>query len=258
MTFSHRVNCGLSVHRTLADRFRFAIQLQFYWVDLMNKHNTKPTQPSTLQKIAFKLAAPTDPVDHLLWLLRGEMTHEPHVLDGTIWAARPQAWWCAQLGISDRTLRRYLKKPPFQSTAAHVYGSKMTLIRAGVPIPASKRQVQRHLMNIWRKRVKEPSRRDYGLMGGLVDDWGIECAPSILNLVIDKWPAFMAGAKIEVEKLADNGHVKFFAFPTLTFIRRFANVGLELHLMQQQEKVALKGGMLSGQQLALHPISWVS
>lgn len=218
--------------------------------------NNSQAKPSTIELIASKLTAPADPAEHLLWLVDGELTHSPHYLDGAMWAARPQAWWCDRIGISERTLRRYLKKPPFQTLVAHVYGVKTTLIRVGKPLPPTKRLVQRHLMNIWRKRVKAPSAKDYGLMAGLVDAWGLELAPSILHLVIDKWPAFMAGAKIEIEKLGTKGHIKYFTHPALSVIRRFAPVGAELYLMQQQEEVAVKSFPLSPAQQASHPITW--
>ena len=207
---------------------------------------------STLSAICSKLSPPGNLKDRLIWLVEGEMAHNPFVIDGAIWAARLQPWWCQQLGITERTLRRYLLNAPFQTTSAHVHGVRTTLIRVGEPIAPSKRMVQRRLMNIWKKRVKKPTSRDFGLMAGLIDEWGLEKAPSILNLVIDKWGGFMAGVKIEMEVLGDEGQIKHYEFPALSVVRRFASVGAELYLMQQQDKIAKQAKQPTAQQKGVH------
>ncbi|ODT68032.1 MAG: hypothetical protein ABS75_21995 [Pelagibacterium sp. SCN 63-23] len=211
---------------------------------------------STLSAICSKLSPPRNLKDHLIWLVEGEMAHNSFVIDGAIWAARLQSWWCQQLGITDRTLRRYLAKAPFQTTTAHVYGVRTTLIRVGEPVAPSKRMVQRHLMNLWKKRVKKPTSKDFGLMAGLIDEWGLEKAPSILGLVIDQWAGFMAGVKIEMEVLGDKGQIKYFTYPTLTVVRRFASVGAEMYLMQQQDKIAKLAKQPTAQQKGVHPVFW--
>lgn len=173
-------------------------------------------------------------------LVAKSISDAPYHHDGHQWAAHPQQWFCAQLGISVATLRRQLQKPPFVRQRVIIDGKIVCLVRMGLPAPKSKRHQQNILAKIWRAKTgRVISPRGYGCLGGLVDVWAEE-APTILKEVLDNWPSFMSAVKIAITLLGDSGHYRFYEHPSPTVILRFHQVGMELHIMIEQGKVALK------------------
>lgn len=179
-------------------------------------------------------------VDALRQLIAAEITANPFEHEGFQWCALPQPVIVAKLGIPARTLRRMIGKPPlgnppFVPAWTHRDGKPVTLLRVGEPGPNSKKQVQTHLSNIWRKETGRPFPKPlFGLLGGMVDAWGMDKAPDIFRLTLKRWPEFMAGAHIEIVKIG--GTKRYYKHPSPGFILRFNSVAMELYQMEQQQK----------------------
>ncbi|CCV03295.1 hypothetical protein MESS2_1030152 [Mesorhizobium metallidurans STM 2683] len=176
-------------------------------------------------------------VDALRQLIADKIATAPYELDGFMWCAMPQSDICAKLTISVSTLCRMISKPPIIRERAQGF----TLLREGIPGPKTKRQVQRHLANIWRKITGIPiiGGKPFGHLAGMVDAWGLDKAPAVLTLVLMNWSKFMAGVHIEIEMLGDDGYKRFYEYPSTSVILRFNKVGIEMYLSDQQENYGL-------------------
>lgn len=179
-------------------------------------------------------------LERFVRLIGEQINKHPFEIDGRLWAAKPQGWWAEQLGVSPATIRRVIGQPPFVRSCAKVGGVVCLLLRIGVP-PAEKsdREVANILSGIWRNKSGRPTTRsEYGCIRGLVEDcWPKGLAEELLKTVLADWPRFMAGAKL---KMAE-GKTKFFAYPTLSVIRRFHGVALEMLAVEQQDEAAWSG-----------------
>jgi hypothetical protein len=95
------------------------------------------------------------------------------------------------------------------------------------------------MCRIWRKRFGRTVRRhEYGCIIGLAEEWPDGRQVEIFKLVTSNegWPEFMAGVWIEIAKL--DGVKHFYKFPTLTVMRRFHTVAVDLYQMHVQQKAA--------------------
>jgi len=70
-------------------------------------------------------------VQSLIGLIEDLIAKEPYEAFGLKWAARPQAYYCDALGVSEWTLRRCTKKPPFARKNKLIDGKKVCLLRVG-------------------------------------------------------------------------------------------------------------------------------
>jgi hypothetical protein len=185
--------------------------------------------------------AKLDPFDVLKALIDKSIAEAPQKHDGYVWCAMAQPVMAKAIGISVKTLTRMTSKPPFVRQRAHKGGKLVALIRIGEAGPPTKRQVQNHLANIWRKKTgRKIDPKGYGHLAGLVDYWGRERAPVLLRLVLDDWPLFMTGVGIEVGKLGKAGYKRYLKYPSSSVILRFHAVAHEMWIMDQQEKLAKK------------------
>jgi hypothetical protein len=173
-------------------------------------------------------------------LIASTIAKDPFEYDGHVWCALPQPELAASLGASVETLRRLISKPPIIRDHAHRDGKVVTVLRVGDVEEKTKKQVQKHLANIWAKHTGRTLRgKAFGHFGGMVDAWGLEKAPEILTLVLKQWPRFMAGAHIEIEKLGDAGHKWFFEHPSTSVILRFNSVAIDMLLTDEMGKHGL-------------------
>ncbi|RWC59481.1 hypothetical protein [Mesorhizobium sp.] len=93
-------------------------------------------------------------IEDLQDLIEGSIASEPYELDGFKWCKKSHPDRCAALGISDSTLRRIIRKPPFVSKCRVIDGIKTTLLRVGVPGPKTPYDLAQIMSAIWRKRLK--------------------------------------------------------------------------------------------------------
>lgn len=174
-------------------------------------------------------------VTALSQLIAHRIEYAPFERDGHMWAAAAQQWWCDHLGVSPATLRRIIAKPPFVRDQTHVDHKRCTLLRIGEEGPKTERHYRNILSKMWRGRVDRPtSKIEFGCICGLIEAWPEGKAPEIFKLVLDDWPAFMAGVKIEAPT------PKYFTYPSLRVIRRFPHIAVDLMAMQDQAKLASK------------------
>ena len=54
--------------------------------------------------------------------------------------------------------------------------------------------------------------------------------------MLDNWPAFMVGVKGMIALEGGNGKERYLEHPSITVMRRFHKVGVELYVMQLQEQ----------------------
>ncbi len=181
---------------------------------------------------------PQTPKDRLVELITKAIKNDPFEYDDHVWCAMPQADLAACVGVSVRTLRDLTKEPPIvRDRAQDRDGKQVAILRIG-EFEKTKKQVQKHLVNIFRQETgRTLVGENFGVLGGLVDAWGLDDAPDIFRLVLRNWPAFVAGAHIEIEQLGDEGYKRFYKYPSPTFILRFNSVGKEMALMAKQEKM---------------------
>ena len=106
-------------------------------------------------------------------------------------------------------------------------------LREGEPGPRTARHIANTMAYIWRKRFgRSVKPKAYGCLIGLVESWPDGAQVEIFKLVLDNWPMFMTGVKLKIA--AEGGQVRFLECPSITVMRRFHEVGLEMYIMQLQ------------------------
>jgi hypothetical protein len=77
--------------------------------------------------------------------------------------------------------------------------------------------------------------KEFGCLCGLAELWPEGYQIDILKTVLADWSAFMAGAKVAIWAAGDGGE-KFFEFASMSVIRAFPQVAVELYVMDRQEQ----------------------
>jgi hypothetical protein len=216
---------------------------------------TSKTQPS-----AAKVTA-------LATLVEKIIAEDPfQTKDGLKWAARPQSFYCAELGISPATLRRLISKPPFVRAWKMVGGGltvisgtkqvsgpkKMCVLRTGeAPSKDIADEAKRVMITLWNKTIGKRVTWDEGklLWGmardmmkmlaelGLPADAGGELAIAVFKYALADWQAVAAATKIEAE--ATPGYkTRFYAFPSISNVRRFHKAAVYAYVAHLQETKA--------------------
>ena len=89
-----------------------------------------------------------------------------------------------------------------------------------------------HLLNVLPTLV---GAKDYGCMCGLAETWPDGYQVQIFKTVLADWEGFMAGEKIAIWT-AGTGEERFFEYVSMSVLRAFPEVAVELWVMEQQEK----------------------
>lgn len=186
--------------------------------------------------------------------------------DGLKWAAQPQGFYCAELGISLATLRRLISKPPFVrawkmvgggptviSGTKQVSGPKtMCVLRTGEAPPKDiADEAKRVMITLWNKEMGKPVTWDegkllWGMAGdmmkmltevGLPADAGGELAIAVFKYALAEWQAVATATKIAAE--ATPGYKsRFYAFPSISNVRRFYKAAVYAYVTHLQETKA--------------------
>ncbi len=169
-------------------------------------------------------------------LVDARIKEQPFEFDGQTWAAAPQEWWAKQLGVSAVTVRRIIKMPPFIRNWAQVGGVVTALLRVGEKGPQTDLDRAKVMRRIWFKKLGENEhttvgQQRWGCLCALAKMWG-EHAPSVFSTVLNNWPLFMSFVKHQPDWTIP----RFFQFPSISVMRRFAPIGAELWLMQEHSK----------------------
>jgi hypothetical protein len=175
--------------------------------------------------------------DQLRDLIARTIEEEAYDFEGFRWAARSQTEWCALLGFSPATLRRMTAPPsPFVRNCARVNGRKTTLLREGEPGPKTARQLANAMGRIWYRRFKrQVGKKKWRCLLALAEIWPDGHEIEIFKLVLDDWSMFMVGVKGMIALEGNNGKELYLEYPSITVMRRFHEVGIEMHMMQWQE-----------------------
>lgn len=186
----------------------------------------------------------------LVNLVEKLMASEPFTTkDGFTWAARPQSFYCAEIGICSATLRKIISEPPFVraqkmvgdgltviSGGKQVSGPrKMAVLRVGDAPPKDYANEARRVMSaVWLKAKGKPvTQGETQLLWGMAKDMaamlaelglpadaGGELAIAVLKYALTDWQAVATATKYAA--LATPGYKpRFYAFPSISNMRRF-------------------------------------
>jgi hypothetical protein len=114
-------------------------------------------------------------------------------------------------------------------------------------------QIKKIRMEFKRRRWTT-SPREYGCMVGLAEVWPEGHQIELFEMVLDQWSLFMIGVKwiIVDQEMEDQKTVdRFWTHPSISVIRRFQAVAVEMALMDAQEKKKVPAWIK-----ALHPDLW--
>ncbi|MEP9387259.1 hypothetical protein [Mesorhizobium sp. KR9-304] len=173
-------------------------------------------------------------VDALRDLVAATIAASPYELDGFSWCALPQPEMAAKIGCSVETVRRIIRKPPFVRRRR----KNITLVREGVPGPVTNYDRAQIMSSIWRKVTgKRTTIHEFHCLLGLAGEWPEGLQITLFKIVLWDWPFFMSAVKhhIDMELSVSSLEGKeptlkkrFFAFPSITVMRRFAFLALEI------------------------------
>jgi hypothetical protein len=79
--------------------------------------------------------------------------------------------------------------------------------------------------------------REYGCLCGLAEHWPDGAEVALFKLVLKDWPAFMSGVKVQLAEMAGKGQPvkwRYYEWPSLAVVRRFANIAIEMAIMDAQ------------------------
>ncbi len=194
----------------------------------------------------------SDPLAGLIPLVEDLIAKEPHETSGLLWAAQPQEFYCEKFGVSVRTLRRRIGKPPFARRRVLIDGKIVTLLRLGEAPPKDVAdEAKRVMITIWNKAQGKPATRKegqclWGMTGDIMKilaefnltaklslpaELGGELAIAMFKYAISKqgWPTVATVVKGWAKELPD-GKVRYYNHPSITVIRLFVMLALRAYL----------------------------
>jgi hypothetical protein len=106
-----------------------------------------------------------------------------------------------------------------------------------------------------KRRLWSTTRREYGCMIGLAEVWPDGHQIALFEMVLKRWSLFMIGVKWMVidQEMEDQKTVeRFWTHPSISVIRRFQAVAVEMALMDGQSEGKKAPAWIK----ALHPHLW--
>jgi hypothetical protein len=200
---------------------------------------------------------PSPKLQQLRKLVQEAIENDPFERDDFQWAALPQRYYCQKLEISPATLRRWIARPPFVRQHARIDGKVTTLLREGEAGPLTPRHIANTMAIIWRETTgRRASPKEYGCLVGLAESWPQGAQIDLLRMVLKEWPLFMSGVDSFIAeqnaKSEDKLVKRYYEFPSLAVIRRFASVALEVNMLKTQEAGKTPHPVIK----ALNPNTW--
>jgi hypothetical protein len=187
---------------------------------------------------------------NLAALIVGLITSDPFERGGLQWAKVNQEPLAEHIGVSVKTLHRWMNKPPFQREVAKVNGVKVTLLRlvkAGEALAKTPQHVANIMRKVWAEKVgTELDGRQHGCLIGLAKEWPEGHQLAIFKCVLNHWGDYMAAAKHAMEhatvvlgveltsEKGDSYYLRYYKFPNLPHMRRFHVIGVALYAMKLQ------------------------
>jgi len=199
--------------------------------------------------------------------LRGPVEREiearPYERDGLHWAARPQASWAEELGVSTRTIQRRAKAEGLIYLSIRGdEGKKLFLLRPddGSPVPTLQAKQMRDILKKTGRDFEKCSiadKKDFGCCHQLARDWGHDAVPRF-RIIVENWSTFMVGVGLQThqeiaEKLEANAQEAgedtdqeiekrykrekmFYRYPFPALMRKYPEVAEETVWMVKQEE----------------------
>lgn len=207
-----------------------------YWIKrfVAQENADASAEPKPLKGLPSKLAG----------LVATILEQAPIEREGKQWAAGAKGWYCEQLGVSERQFQRIVKTASLLSRVKVVDGQRLVLLRPGLPSDRTPEDYARVMAREWKTRVsdgKDVQPKEFGLLVGLAKDWGLITAPDMFITALENWPAFMAGVKGAIASAQVGGDdyeadpdkfvTRYYAFPSISVMRRFWQIGVELYFM---------------------------
>lgn len=230
--------------------------------------------------------------DNLCALILADINGDPQSIDGQLWAgAYSHDEWAQRAGLTVRTFRRLIAKPPFVSTVRGSGSNKRTYLRLGAAPAYDLRKVQNTMSKIWRERTgctwTDP-RTQYGPICGMAEEWPDGWQVKVFEHALTHWGTFMACTKLEIQAALDvidaaeargeepdlfspdamldhvletarrvprrQLQIRHLEFPSLGYLRRFCHVALTVYVDHLQDRGKPVPAELSGN-IYLPPVS---
>jgi hypothetical protein len=189
----------------------------------------------------------------LVELIQERIAENPFERDGKVWCK--DAYGLAPaLDVSERTLRRYYKNNPtvFKLQPVVADGRRVALVRLAEEGEQeySPTQEAKYLAKIWESRIGKPhTPKEFGMLYHFAQACPAGKAGEIFKLVLKEWGAFMSIVKSSPEYMhfaamvkwpTESEHgvpgVRFYRYPRLRIIRRFAHLAVDLWVQEQQSQ----------------------
>ena len=173
----------------------------------------------------------------LVDLVQEQIAKDPYERDGKLWCK--DAYSLAPvMGISERTLRRWFKDNPttFRLQTVLADGRRMAIVRVADQNepPHSLSQEARYLAKMWETRVDRPhTPAEFGMLYHFAKECPAGKAKEVFELVLKEWGGFMAIVKNSLE-FAHPDTPRYYRYPRLPIIRRFAHFAVDLWVQTQQ------------------------
>ena len=207
--------------------------------------------------------------DRLVELVEKLVAEDAYEFDGFIWAARPQAFYAQEIGVSKSTVRDLITKAPFVRRARTIGatttttgndvkvegGDRVTLLRLGDPTKKGPDECARIMRGVWKNKldreVTEPQKK---LLWGFAKDL-LELYPGInpvhvFAYAIDHWTHTAYSIKLAMQaRQAKDPSFKpqFHDYPCIGTIRLFKEAVIHVYAIYHQEK----GGLTKAENDAL-------
>lgn len=204
----------------------------------------------------------------LMELTKASIATDPRDHDGHLWCGKSHRERGEALGVSEKTIRRIIKEPPFVFDNT----GNVTLLRIGQPgEKPTPRTTAKRMAKVYRAYLVKhvPPRREelekdktkleamdpkpeadikdiytalsnlreretvkeFGCLVGLAKDWPEGAQADVLDIVLENWTEFMTGVKqVQAMERAQGIKVRplFFDYPHLPTIRKYWQVALEV------------------------------
>ncbi|MGO9771716.1 MAG: hypothetical protein ACLPSW_19665 [Roseiarcus sp.] len=198
----------------------------------------------------------SEKLEKLEKIVTGLIETEPFEREGLKWACRPLAYYCEQIGLSDKTLRLWLKKTPFETRVALTRkwkmvngvgqlgcGQKVCLIRTGERVMTAN-DAKNIMAAIWRKRFPEYVEEnlirwenDRRCLLNIAKDLTPQFAVKVFEWTLDNWQTAASAMKLAAEA-APGYKTPFYQFPTIRYVCHFWKACAFAYLSDQQSKGA--------------------
>ena len=216
------------------------------------------------------------PKDRLVQLVEKEAAENPFDFDGFKWAARPHAFYLAELGFSQSTLSGLVKNAPFvrrpKIIGATVTvngedvniegGTKVSLLRIGDPADKGPHEYALIMRGVWKNKTGWPLTEHhkkllYGMAKDMVEHFPGISPVDVFVHALDNWQQTAGAIKIAMmtqRTKTPSFDPQFHYFPCIGSIRRFYKAAIHVYVMdlQSKGKIVPFDGEITPESIAKH------